>query len=220
LRVRAWILVLLVPATAALAQSLGDVARKEKKRREQNQRDGAAVQVHVITGSGVPSAGDVASGETDLPFGDGSEPSADGDPSRSPQVTAPDFTLPDREGRTLSLRDLRGRPVLVDFWASWCGPCKQTMPEIEKIHRKYGARLQVVGINIEGRSPDVLSYLEKGGYSFRVLFDSGNWQGSTVRGYGVTSIPRTFLIDREGRILFSGHPNSLQQAQLEAALVE
>lgn len=218
MRIRTCVVVLLVPATAALAQSLGDVARKEKKRREQNQRGGAAV--HVITQADVATVGDVASGETASGLSEIAEES-DGAPASSERAPlAPEFTLPDRNGRTFSLRDLRGRPVLVDFWASWCGPCKQTMPEIEKLHREYGSRLQVVGINIEGRSPEVLAYLDKGGYSFRVLFDSGNWQGSTVTSYGVTSIPRTFLIDRDGRILFSGHPSSLRRAQLEAALVE
>jgi hypothetical protein len=64
----------------------------------------------------------------------------------------------------------------------------------------------------------VLSYLDKGGYSFRVLFDSGNWQGGTVASYGVTSIPHTLLIDRDDRVLFSGHPHNLRESQIEAAL--
>jgi thiol-disulfide isomerase/thioredoxin len=232
LRIRTLVLLLLVPATAAFAQSLGDVARREKKRREQNQREGAPI--HVITDSEVTTAGGGPPGEIDLGLSD-SDTDADADadadsPDRSehgvaqtgsdPARLPPDFVLPDRQGRTFSLRDLRGRPVLVDFWASWCGPCKKTMPEIERLHRKYGSRLQVVGINIEGRSPDVLAYLDNGGYSFRVLFDSGNWKGSTVTRYGVSSIPRTFLLDREGHILFSGHPNGLRQEQIEAALEE
>jgi hypothetical protein len=94
------------------------------------------------------------------------------------------------------------------------------MPEIERLHRKYGARLQVVGINIEGRTPEVLAFVDKGGYSFRILFDSGNFRAGTASRYGVTSIPRTFLLDREGRILFAGHPQALGEERIEAALSE
>ncbi len=218
MRTRTFVVVLALFTTAAFAQSLGEVARREKKRRERNQRDGTAV--HVIDDAEVRTGGGEGSGDIELPPAipsDGAEKN-DAPPVRQRGSMAPDFTLPDREGRTVSLRDLRGRPVLIDFWASWCGPCKQTMPEIESLHRKYGPRLQVVGINIEGRSPEVLSYLDKGGYSFRVLFDSGNWQGGTVASYRVTSIPHTFLIDSDGRVLFAGHPHNLRESQIDAAL--
>jgi thioredoxin-related protein len=93
------------------------------------------------------------------------------------------------------------------------------MPEIERLHRSYRARgLQVVGINIEGRSQDVLSYLDQGGYSFQVLFASGNWQSEVAQRYGVQSIPRSFLIDSEGRIVYSGHPSSLPESSIAMLL--
>jgi thiol-disulfide isomerase/thioredoxin len=171
--------------------------------------------VRVVTEDEVgtaPSAPAEASGG-DLP----SSPEIEAAPQRLP---ASDFSLPDRTGRTISLRELRGRPVLIDFWATWCGPCRTTMPGIERLHRKYGARLHVVGINLEGRAPEVLDYLDQGGYSFLVLFDSGNFQATTASRYGVKSIPRTFLLDREGRILFSGHPQGLDEEEIQAALSE
>jgi len=205
LRIGTWTLVLLVGAASASAQSLGDVAREEKKRRERNQREGVAVRVVTEdeVGAVAPTssgAGDVEASPMDLPESEGSGALDEAPPQGTP---ASDFSLPDRAGRTVSLRDLRGRPVLIDFWATWCGPCQRTMPEIERLHRRYGARLQVVGINIEGRTPEVLAFLDKGGYSFRILFDGGNFRGGTASRYGVRSIPRTFLLDSAGRILFA-----------------
>jgi thiol-disulfide isomerase/thioredoxin len=199
------------------------VARKEKKRREQNQREGAPVRVVTEdeVGSVAPASLD-SDAESALPI---DLPESESSPEaweegRAPGAAASDFSLPDRAGRTVSLRDLRGRPVLIDFWATWCGPCQRTMPEIERLHRKYGVRLQVVGINIEGRTPEVLAFLDKGGYSFRILFDSGNFRAGTASRYGVKSIPRTFLLDREGRILFAGHPQALGEERIQAALSE
>jgi thiol-disulfide isomerase/thioredoxin len=132
---------------------------------------------------------------------------------------APAFTLEDREGRRVSLAHLRGAPLLIDFWASWCGPCRKSMPAIEQLYRKYRGRgLQVVGINIEGRSTATLDYLNAGDYTFPILFDSGNWNSPVARSYRVSSIPRTFLIDGDGNILFAGHPDRLPASMLEAAL--
>ncbi len=153
----------------------------------------------------------------------GSEPNGDADvgpaaPVMVPGEVAPDFSLPDRSGRSYSLANFRGRPLLIDFWATWCGPCRKTMPEVQRLHRKYGRQLQVVGINIEGNSPDVLGYLDEGGYTFPVLFDSGNWDSIVVMNYGVSSIPRTFLIDRNGRVLYAGHPQGLTEEQIQAAI--
>lgn len=222
MRIGTWTLVLLIGASSTFAQSLGDVARKERKRREQNEREGVPVRVvgEDEVGAVAPvssSAGDVEAFPMDLPESDGPGATEDVQPQG---MLAFDFSLPDRAGRTVSLRDLRGRPVLIDFWATWCGPCQRTMPEIEKLHRRYRGRLEVVGINLEGRTPEVLAFLDKGGYSFRALFDSGNFKAATASRYGVRSIPRTFLLDRDGRILFEGHPQTLGEEQIQAALAE
>ncbi len=209
-----WALFLLLFATFASAQSLGDIARKEKKRREKNQQLG--VTVRLVTEDEVGPGSAVVSRP-------GSEPNGDLDvgpaaPVVPPGEPAPDFSLPDRSGRSYSLANFRGRPLLIDFWATWCGPCRKTMPEVQRLHEQYGRQLQVVGINIEGNSPDVLGYLDEGGYTFPVLFDSGNWDSIVALSYGVSSIPRTFLLDRIGRVLYVGHPRGLSEEQIQAAI--
>ena len=209
-----WTFFLLLSAALASAQSLGDIARKEKKRREKNQQTGTVARV--ITDDEVGLGPAVVSRP-------GSEPNGDADvrpaaPVLPPGEAAPDFSLPDRSGRSYSLANFRGRPLLIDFWATWCGPCRKTMPEVQRLHQEYGRDLQVVGINIEGNSPDVLGYLDEGGYTFPVLFDSGNWDSIVAMSYGVNSIPRTFLIDRNSRVLYAGHPRGLTEEQIQAAI--
>lgn len=214
MRIELWTLLLLGYASAASVQSLGDAARKEKKRREENRRSGATVRV--ITDADIKRAPPVVfrpGTENDVTDNGAATASI-----MTPGAPAPNFSLPDRSGRTFSLSDFRGRPLLVDFWATWCGPCRETMPEVERLHRKYRGQLQVVGINIEGNSQDVLSYLDEGGYTFPVLFDSGNWDSSVATSYGVSSIPRTFLIDRNSRVLYDGHPQGLSEEQIQAAI--
>ena len=214
MRVALRTLLLIGYASAASVQSLGDAARKEKKRREENRDSGKTVRV--LTDADIRPAPPVV-------YRPGTENDAGANPAidlpvMTPGAPAPNFSLPDRSGRTFSLADFRGRPLLVDFWATWCGPCRETMPEVEKLHRKYGSQLQVVGINIEGNSEEVLNYLDEGGYTFPVLFDSGNWDSIVATNYGVSSIPRTFLIDRDSRVVYEGHPQGLTEEQIEAAI--
>src|SRR5262245_53148066 len=204
-------LLALIPCLA-LTQSLGDLARREQERRKQVDESGVEVKVHDKTGPLRPQPEVSRSPQAAAaPASTASVPSVQG--------PAPSFTLEDRDGRRVSLSHFRGRPVLIDFWASWCGPCRKSMPEIEQLYRKYRSNgLQVVGINIEGRGPRSLDYLAAGGYTFPILFDSGNWSSPVARSYGVRSIPRTFLIDGDGNILYAGHPSSLPESMLEAAL--
>lgn len=191
------VLLSLLPALT-LGQSLAELARKEKERRKKLEGSGVKVRVLEV---------------------DGREEAARPITRSSSAVPAPSFSLDDRDGRRVSLADFRGRPLLLDFWATWCGPCRETMPFLEQVHRKHGARgLQVVAINIEGREKQVLDYLDSGGYSFSVLFDRGNWESLTAQSYGVSSIPRSFLIDRQGNIVYAGHPMALPKSLLEATL--
>ena len=112
-------------------------------------------------------------------------------------TVAPDFRLTDLEGRPHRLEKYRGKVVLLDFWASWCAPCRKELPAIEKLHREYGSKgLVVLAVNSEAEKVS-RSFVKKYGYTFTVLTDV---EGAVFGDYAVSSIPVTIVIDREGRI--------------------
>ena len=120
--------------------------------------------------------------------------------SPTPQVgkRAPDFQLPNLEGQSISLSDFRGKPVLLNFWATWCPPCRFEMPFIQLIFGESSdTGLVVLAIDI-GEAPDkVKDYLQSGNYSFPVLLDTNQ---AVALDYNVRAIPTTFLIDKDGII--------------------
>lgn len=112
---------------------------------------------------------------------------------------APEFDLVDTEGKRVRLSDYRGQPVFVNFWATWCPPCKAEMPEIQKLQREM-PDLVILGVDLGNteRSPQAVDAYMKGlGYTWRVPFDS---DGRVSNAYGVISIPTSFFIDTEGII--------------------
>ncbi|MCS7038567.1 MAG: TlpA disulfide reductase family protein [Anaerolineae bacterium] len=111
---------------------------------------------------------------------------------------APDFTLSQVGGGELSLADLRGRPVVLNFWATWCAPCEAEMPELEQAYRRYGnAGLVVIGVNQGEDEATVRAYADRLGLSFPLVRDGDTQVG---RRYRVEALPTTFFIDREGII--------------------
>ena len=110
---------------------------------------------------------------------------------------AHDFSLHDLKGRTFRLRDLRGKIVLLDFWASWCGPCRIDLPHIEALQREYSREeLIVLGINSES-APLARSFMQQQGYSFPSLVDRGD---EVSRLYEAALLPTIVIVDREGNI--------------------
>jgi len=109
----------------------------------------------------------------------------------------PEFSLRTLEGQTVSLTALRGQVVLLNFWATWCLECRQELPALEILHRRFGPRgLAVVGINTREGPIAVRSFVRDRGLTFPLLLDSG---GTVTRGYGVIGLPTTFLVGRDGR---------------------
>lgn len=109
---------------------------------------------------------------------------------------APDFTLSQPGGGELSLSDLRGQAVVLNFWATWCGPCEAEMPELQQAAQKYGnSGLVVLGVNQAEPEDIVTDYLERLGISFPIVLDKAV-QVSEL--YRVNSLPTTFFIDRDG----------------------
>ncbi len=112
--------------------------------------------------------------------------------------SAPAFTLAQVGGGTLSLADLRGRPVVLNFWATWCAPCEAEMPELEQAYRRYGdTGLLVLGVNQGEDEATVRAYADRLGITFPLLLDRDMGIG---RRYRVEALPTTFFIDREGII--------------------
>jgi peroxiredoxin len=114
---------------------------------------------------------------------------------------APDFVLKDIDGNEAKLADFKGKVVLIDFWASWCGPCKRAMPHIQRIYEKYKDKdVVVLGINTrESQEGKVEPFLKEHKITYRTLVDN---DGKVVKQYGVQGIPALFLIDKEGLIQF------------------
>ena len=111
---------------------------------------------------------------------------------------APEFTLPTLDGELLALSDLQGQPVVLNFWATWCGPCRAEMPELQRLHEQLGpAGVVVLGVNQQESIQDVASYRQDLGVDFPTVLDQ---RLGVSREYAVNSLPTTFFIDREGTI--------------------
>jgi peroxiredoxin len=109
---------------------------------------------------------------------------------------APAFDLPDLEAHRVSLSSLRGRPVLVNFWATWCAPCRAELPELEALFRERPCGLAVLGISVDsGSDASVAGFAREHGVTYPVLFDDG----SAGAAYQVVTLPHSVLVDAEGR---------------------
>lgn len=114
--------------------------------------------------------------------------------------SAPDFTLPAREGGQISLEQLKGQVVMLNFWASWCGPCRQEMPLLDTLYQRYSALgFTLLGVNVEADTQDAERWLAQTPVSFPVLFDKDS-QVSKL--YDVSAMPSTVFIDRQGNVRY------------------
>ena len=111
-------------------------------------------------------------------------------------AAAPDFTLPSREGDNRRLVEERGNIVLVNFWASWCGPCREELPEMEALQQKYkDLGFTVLAVNVDDKPEKANVLLDDIAVSFPVLFDT---QGDVSKLYDVNAMPTTVIVDRNG----------------------
>jgi cytochrome c biogenesis protein CcmG, thiol:disulfide interchange protein DsbE len=129
---------------------------------------------------------------------------------------APNFTLRAASGENVALADLRGKVVLVNFWATWCAPCKQELPAIDAVARRYAARgFVVLGVDAGGdQDSDVESFARKQALSFPLLEDS---TGVTAARYRLLGVPTSFLVDANG-IVRAVHPGPYKQSELDRAV--
>ena len=120
---------------------------------------------------------------------------------------APDFTLTTLTGETISLSDLRGRPVFINFWATWCPPCRAEMPDIQAAYERYaGQGLVILGVNMAEPPGPVAAFVQEFGLTFPIPMDR---DGRVATMYRIRAIPTSFFVDREGviRSMFIGPMN-------------
>lgn len=116
------------------------------------------------------------------------------------QDDAPDFTLKSLEGSNLRLEEYRGQVVLLNFWASWCGPCRQEMPLLDRLHHRYeDTGFAVLGVNVEGEPGPAQEIVDKTNVTFPILIDDGQ---KVSEMYNLQAMPSTVVIDRDGVVRY------------------
>ena len=130
---------------------------------------------------------------------------------------APDFTLNDPDGKPITLASLKGQYVLIDFWASWCGPCRQENPNVVRVYSKFKDKgFSIYGVSLDKEANAWKNAIQKDGLTWLHGSDLKFWNSAVAQTYGVKAIPATFLLDKDGKII----AKNLRGPALEAKLTE
>jgi len=149
-----------------------------------------AVEVHVVSAGAAATA----------PIAPTLLASSQARPRADQRAKAPAFELATRDGK-VSLESLRGRVVVVDFWASWCGPCRQSFPWLASLHERLASKgLTIVAVNLDKERSAAMGFLADYPAPFTVAFDP---EGHTAEAYKVKGMPSTYVVSTDGRILYS-----------------
>lgn len=134
------------------------------------------------------------------------------DPNKN---TAPDFPVLDADGNTVRLSDMFGKPVVINFWATWCPPCRSELPAFDKLYRQYGNEVSFMMIDLTDGYRETVEgvkrFISENGYTFPVYYDT---EGSAAEAYNVSSIPFTVAVGRNGNIVGT-HLGAMSEAALE-----
>lgn len=146
----------------------------------------------------------------------GNSTNAAEEPNTAPVVGsyAPNFTAKTLEGKDIALRDYRGKPVVLNFWATWCPPCRAEMPLLQQYYTKHQGEYNMVAVNDAEPKEQVQAFIQQQGFTFTVALDP---QQSIVAKYRIQGFPTTFFIDAEGVIRYM-HVGMLDEATLQAGL--
>jgi thiol-disulfide isomerase/thioredoxin len=133
--------------------------------------------------------------------------------------TAPSFDQPDIDGHTVSLSSFKGKYVLVDFWASWCGPCRAENPAVLKAYKNYHDKgLFILAVSLDDKKEDWLAAVKKDGLPWTQVSDLRGWKNSVATDYGIRGIPMNFLLDKDGTIIAKGLRGEDLEKKLSALL--
>ena len=130
--------------------------------------------------------------------------------------TAPDFVVYNDNADAVKLSDFFGKPIVLNFWASWCGPCKSEMPAFQQAYEDLGGQVQFLMVNVGELVDEATNFLSTTGYTFPVLFDVN---GAAAYAYQISAIPATFFINAQGEIVNS-HVGAMSQSDLLEAIAE
>lgn len=135
-----------------------------------------------------------------------------------PDISDPrlEIALPTVNGDTLHLSSLKGKVLLVDFWASWCGPCRSSNKQLVKLYSRYKNKgFEILGISLDENKKDWVKAINKDKISWLQINDSGGWDAKTAINWNIFQLPTSFLVDKNGKIVAM----DLEKAELEKALV-
>ena len=141
-----------------------------------------------------------------------------GETGEAEKTKAPDFTVYDAEGKAVKRSDMQGTPVVLNFWASWCPPCKSEMPDFDAVYQELGGEVQFMMVDLTDGGRETAetgaAYIKEQGYTFPVFFDT---DGEAARAYAVRSIPTTMFIDKDGYIV-TGVQGAISEANLRRGI--
>lgn len=163
---------------------------------------GLAVLGYNLLGEKVAPPGNNLNLTQEEPEGENNQEGKQGEQDESQEkIKAPDFTVLDANSDSVKLSDLLGKPIVLNFWASWCPPCKSEMPDFEKVYQELGEDITFMMVDlIDGQRETQekgVKYVKDQGFSFPVYFDT---KQDAANKYGISSIPTTFFIDKEGYV--------------------
>jgi peroxiredoxin len=129
----------------------------------------------------------------------------------------PDFDEKDLAGKPLSIANYKGKVVLIDFWATWCGPCVAELPNVMKAYEKHHEKgFEIIGISLDSDKAKLEKFTKEKNMPWQQFFDGGGWKNKLATKYGINSIPATYLLDGEGKIIGT----NLRGEALEAAVAK
>jgi peroxiredoxin len=133
----------------------------------------------------------------------------------------PDFDAKDTDGKPLSLAAYKGKVILIDFWATWCGPCITELPNLLEAYEKHhAAGFEIIGISLDNDRAKLDTFVKQRKMTWPQHFDGKGWQNELAQKYGVNSIPATYLLDREGKIVGVGLRGKKLEEAVAAAIAK
>ena len=117
-------------------------------------------------------------------------------------AAVPEISLPDVKDSVINLSSYKGKVVLIDFWASWCAPCRQANPSVVRLYKKYkGQGFEVFGVSLDNKKAAWVKAIKQDKIKYVQVIDTGGWNSTVAATYGVEQIPTNFLLDRNGNVV-------------------